>query len=210
MMVRKLVVVFFTVFCFAGLSATAADNTPKESIRSTVDAVLAVMKDKAMSVAGKKQERRDRIRTLIRERFDFIEMSKRSLAKHWKARNPEERKEFVAIFSELLEASYIGKIELYTNEKVTYDKETLKGKGKYGVVSTTIVTQDVDIPIEYKVISKKDKWWVYDVVIEGVSFISTYRSQYNKIIVRKSYADLIESMKDKLNEINESESKESS
>ncbi len=130
-------------------------------------------------------------------------MAKRSLARHWKKRSSEEKKEFVDIFSDLLERSYIGKIEGYTDEKVNYDKEVLKGKGKYGVVNTTIVTKDVNIPIFYKVRYKNNKWWIYDVVVEGVSFISTYRSQYNKVITRESYAKLIGKMKTKLNSVNE-------
>jgi phospholipid transport system substrate-binding protein len=97
--------------------------------------------------------------------------------------------------------SYIGKIETYTNEKVTYDKEILKGKGKYGMVKTQIITANVNIPIDYKLI-KKSKWVVYDVVIEGVSFVSTYRSQYNKIITGESYASLIKQMKQKLDKEN--------
>jgi phospholipid transport system substrate-binding protein len=165
------------------------------------------MRDKTLAVQEKKQERRDKMSALIRERFNFIEMSKRSLAKHWKKLTKEEKKEFVSIFSDLLEASYVGKVENYTDEKVTYNNEKIKGKGKYSVVNTTIVTKDVDIPIDYKLISKKDKWWVYDVVIEGVSFISTYRSQYNKIIMRESFPKLLENMRNKLKEIREQEEK---
>ena len=107
------------------------------------------MRNSDLSLPDKKQERRTRISTVIRDRFDFREMSRRSLARHWKKRTPDEAKEFTAIFSDLLVASYIGKIEVYTDEKVTYNKEVIKGKGKYGVVSTTIITKDVDIPIDY-------------------------------------------------------------
>jgi phospholipid transport system substrate-binding protein len=179
---------------------TAAAVAPKDAIQSTIDAVLAVLKDKNLAAPAKKAERRGTIRSIIRDRFDFEEMAKRSLARHWKKRTEEERKEFVSVFSDLLEDSYIGKIESYTDEKITYDKGAMKKGGKYGVVNTTIVTSDVDIPIDYKVKLKENKWWVYDVVIEGVSFISTYRSQYNKIIMKESYAKLIQKMKNRLNE----------
>ena len=129
-------------------------------------------------------------------------MSKRILATHWKDRSKEEKDEFISVFSDLLMGSYIGKIESYTNEKVTYDKEILKGGGKYGMVNTQIITTNVNIPIDYKLIQKSNKWVVYDVVIEGVSFVSTYRSQYNKIITGESYASLIKQMKQKLDEEN--------
>ncbi len=210
-MVRKSLVLFMAIIFVLSLSAVvAAVVAPIESIRTTIDSVLETMRDKALSNPDKKSERRTRIGSFIRDRFDFKEMSKRSLAKHWKKRTPEEKAEFIKVFSDLLETSYINKIEAYTDEKVTYDKETLKGKGKYSVVNTTIVTKSVEIPIDYKLINRKGKWWVYDVVIEGVSFVSTYRSQYNKIIIKKSYADLIQSMREKLNKQNANTDKGSS
>jgi phospholipid transport system substrate-binding protein len=182
-----------TVASFAG-----AASAPTNELKTSIDSMLDVLRDKNL----KKEERRSKISALIRDRFAFKEMARRSLARNWKGRSVEEKKEFVAIFSDLLQSSYIGKIEGYTDEKITYDKEVIKKKDKYAVVSTTIVTKDVNIPIDYKVIFKKDKWWVYDVVVEGVSFISTYRSQYNKVIKKESYAKLIEKMKSKLDEIN--------
>lgn len=202
--------IIVTVFILCLFSVTVAATAPTEAIKSTVDAILDTLKDKVLSSPEKKEERRDRIRSLIRDRFDFVEMSKRSLAKHWKGLSVEDRKEFVDIFSDLLESSYIGKIEGYTDEKITYDNEKIKRKGKYAEINTTIMTKDVDIPLDYKLIFKKDKWWVYDVVIEGVSFISTYRSQYNKIIIRESFPKLLESMRNKLKEVREQENKETS
>jgi phospholipid transport system substrate-binding protein len=198
-----------TLACILNFTiVNASGNTPKDAVKTTVDSVIDTLKDKNLSQPGKKLERRDRIRQLIRDRFDFAEMSQRSLARHWEQRTPGEKQEFVEIFSELLQSSYISKIESYTDEKISYDKETLKGDGKYGVVDTTIITKNVNIPIEYKLILKGDKWWVYDVTIEGVSFISTYREQYNKIIVKESYAGLLKKMKSKLEEINSLEGKE--
>jgi phospholipid transport system substrate-binding protein len=187
------------------LTGTAlAAGSPKAEVRSTIDAILGTLRDNTLSGPGKKAERRDRIKSLISNRFDFKEMSKRSLARHWKERSDAEKKQFVSIFSDLLQSSYISKIESYSDEVIQYDKEEIKGKGKYGVVSTTINTKDVDIPIEYKVLNRGGKWWVYDVVIEGVSFISTYRNQYNKIIIKESFAKLIHRMQKKLDDLNAS------
>ena len=162
--------------------------------------IAAQLKDKNLSLPANKEKRRTKIRGLIRARFDFEEMAKRTLATHWKKRSAQEKEEFISVFSDLLEYSYIGKIEGYTNEKVTYDKEKIKGGGKYALVKTSIVTSSVSIPIDYKLLMKNKAWHVYDVVIEGVSFISTYRSQYNKIITSESFASLIKKMKEKLNE----------
>ncbi len=198
-------ILLFAIFiiCSVSLSAAnAAADTPKEAVKFTVDLVLELLRDKDLSQPGKKQERRSKITAAIRDRFDFEEMAKRTLARHWKERTPEEQKEFVSIFTDLLINSYIGKIEAYTDEKITYDKEVIKGKGRYAVVGTTILSKDVDIPIEYKVLLRTDRWLVYDVVIEGVSFISTYRSQYDNIIAKESYKELIRKMKEKLKEVN--------
>ena len=205
---RTLLFIVVAVFTTGLFSISMAAKTPTEAVKSTVDAILNTVMEKALSAPEKRQERRDKMGAIIEERFNFIEMSRRSLAKHWKKLSTGEKKEFVGIFSDLLKLSYAGKIERYTDEKITYDKEKIKGKGKYAVVNTTIVTKDVDILLNYKLILKKDKWWVYDVVIEGVSFISTYRSQYNKIIIRKSFPELLENMRNKLKEIRESEDKE--
>jgi len=192
------IIAFLVLLSYSLSNGTVAN--PKVAIQSTIDAVLETLRDKTLSLPANKEKRRNKIKELIRERFDYEEMAKRSLARHWRERTPQEKGEFVSVFRDLLETSYITKIESYTNEKITYDKEILNDDGKTGVVSTSIVTPNVNVPIDYKVISKDNAWWVYDVVIEGVSFISTYRSQYNKIITSESYASLIQKMRDKLNE----------
>ncbi|MBI4844453.1 MAG: ABC transporter substrate-binding protein [Nitrospirae bacterium] len=201
---RLMISGFILVFLLNMQSGTLAADSPKTALQVTVDSIIALLKDKSLSSPEKKEVRREKIRALLNERFDFAEMAKRSLAKHWNDRTPQEQKEFVSIFSDLLQASYIGKIEKYTNEKVSYESEKIKGDGKYGVVETSIVTEKVDIPIEYKLLNNSGKWLVYDVTIEGVSFVNTYRSQYDETITRNSYAKLIEDMKTKLKEVKSS------
>lgn len=199
-LIRSTIICVVFIFSLQTYSISLANDSPTVALQSSIDSILNILRDKSLSAPEKKEERRAMIRTILNDRFDFAEMARRSLAKHWKGRTPEEQKEFVSIFSDLLERSYIGKIEKYTNEKITYDREKIKGKGKYGLVATSIVTDKVDIPINYKLINKNNIWVVYDVTIEGVSFVSTYRSQYNEVITRDSYAKLIEQMKDKLKE----------
>jgi phospholipid transport system substrate-binding protein len=198
-MYKSVILIVNTAFLILFLfSLSSSMNAPTVEIKSTIESILDVLRDKDLHLSANKAKRRKIIRSLITDRFDFEEMAKRSLARHWKKRTPEEKKEFIVVFSKLLEASYIRRIEAYTNEKITYDKEKLKGGGKYGIVNTTIITENVNIPINYKVLRKGNEWRVYDVVIEGVSFISTYRNQYNRIIKKESYAKLIQKMKDKL------------
>lgn len=185
---------------FSPVPGKASADSLTAEIKSTIDGILDILNDKNLASPSNKEKRRAKMRELVRGRFDFEEMAKRSLARHWNDRTPEERKNFVALFSDLIEASYIGKIESYSEEKITYDREELRSD-RYGSVSTTIISPKVDIPIEYKVIKKDGKWFVYDVVIEGVSFISTYRNQYNRTVLKESYAYLIQEMKHKVEEL---------
>ena len=203
MKVIKALFLFYFIAYFMLCQTAGADNERNaiESVSTTVEAVLDVIKDKSLSAPEKSLERREKMKALISVRFDFREMSMRSLARHWKKRTPEEQDEFVNLFSDLLQYTYISKIEKYTDEKVSYDKEVIRKKGKYSIVKTSILSKGISIPIDYRLIRKGDKWLVYDVLVEGVSIISNYRSQYNNILSRESYAKLIRKMKEKLEKI---------
>ena len=189
------VIAFFMLCQTAG---AASESEPLESVKVTVDSMLDLMKDKSLSGPEKSLERRDRMKQLIDTRFDFREMSRRSLARHWKKITSAEQNEFVKLFSVLLQNSYINKIEEYTDEKISYNKAVIKKNGKYSVVKTSVFSKDIIIPIDYKLKQKDGEWRVYDVMVEGVSIVSNYRSQYGKILSRQPYSALIQKMKDKL------------
>ena len=121
------------------------------------------------------------------------------MSRHWKIQTPEQAKSFVALFTELLSASYIGKIEAYTDEKVVYHEAI--AKGRYIWVKTTIMGRAANVPVEYRMYLRDNEWWVYDVVIEEVSLVSTYRDQFNQIISRDSYDALVKKLQDKLIEV---------
>ncbi len=123
-------------------------------------------------------------------------MAKRSLGMHWRDRTPQEREEFVDLFADLLEKSYHKKLESYTDQEILYTKEQVENN-KFGVVTTQIVSQkeNLDIPVDYKLMRRDGQWKVYDVVIEGVSLVSNYRSQFNRIIQTSSYAELVRKMR---------------
>ncbi len=136
---------------------------------------------------------------MISQRFDFEEMARRSLAVAWQQRTPQERKEFVGLYTDLLERSYMKRIEGYSNEKIVYLDEKIDGT--YAVVRTKIVTgRSVEIPIDYRLLDRNGKWLVYDVVIEGVSLVNNYRTQFSKIIRTSSYQELVKKMKNKQSE----------
>ena len=166
-----------------------------EKVRSTVDGITNILRDQSLRSPGKQEERRARIRNLILERFSFEEMSKRSLARHWKERSDEEKKEFVSLFSDLIENSYIDKIERYTDEKIIYADE--KRNDGRAVVKTVIISKGTEIPINYRLIKTTDDWMVYDIVIEGVSLVSNYRSQFSSTIRATSYEGLVIKLREK-------------
>ena len=127
---------------------------------------------------------------------DFAEMAKRSLGVYWKDRSDAEKKEFTSLFSDLLERSYINRIEGYTDEKISYDSENVDSD--YAVVKTRLKTKrGEEIPIDYKLVNENGTWHVYDLVIENVSLVNNYRVQFNKVIRSNSYAELVKKMKNK-------------
>ncbi len=174
------------------VSAAAA---PTENVRTTVDAVLTVLKDDAKDVDAKKLE----IRELLAKRFDYRAMSQRTLATNWRTASKEEQEKFTELYSRLLEETYLVMVEEYTDEEVAYKNETIK-KEKYGEVETAIVMSDKEIPVVYKTILRDNgEWYIYDVVIEGVSLISNYRSSYGAIAKKEGVSGLIAKLEAKLN-----------
>lgn len=182
------------MLCAHSLTAYAGEVTTQ--VKSTVDKVLDILKNKELKKPSKAEERRAALRKAVGERFDYEEMSKRTLAQFWQKRTPAEQKEFVVLFSDLLERSYSNKIDTYTDEKVVYGDENVEGE--YAVLKTKIITKrNVDVPIDYKLFKKSSEWKVYDVVIEGVSLVNNYRNQFNKIIRTQSYDELVKRLRNK-------------
>jgi phospholipid transport system substrate-binding protein len=179
---------------------------PTDQLRTQIDRVIKTLEDPALQKEGKTLERRKAVRRIAEEIFDFGETAKRSLARHWQARTSAEREEFVQLFADLLERSYITKVELFNGERITYAAETIDGD--LAMVRTRIITkQGTEIPVDYRMHKKAGRWLVYDVVIEGVSLIANYRTQFNKIIQTSSYQELVKRMKTKQEEFIEQEKK---
>ena len=173
---------------------SASAGAPTDQLRGSVDGVLKTLSDPEMKKESKTAERRRLIRAAASEIFDFSEISRRSLAVHWQARTPAEREQFVALFGDLLEHSYISKIEAYSGERIVYVGETVDGT--QAVVRTRIVSkQGTETPVDYRMLVDGGRWRAYDVSIEGVSLVANYRSQFNSIIQRSGYPDLVGKLK---------------
>jgi phospholipid transport system substrate-binding protein len=193
-MIRAFILLTSAWVLFAAGDASA--GPPTDQVRGSVDRVLKILSDAELKKEAKTGERREMIRTVANEIFDFTEISQRSLARHWTGRTPAERQEFVLLFGDLLEHSYITKIETYSGEKIQYAGEV--PDGDQAVVKTRIVTkQGIEIPVDYRMFLKADRWRAYDVNIEGVSLVSNYRTQFNAVIQRAGYPDLVTKLKAK-------------
>lgn len=190
-----LAAVFVMIFLAAPLVAGA--DTPLATVQMHVNSVLDVLRDPALKGESMKKRRQDRIRTISEKMFDFAELSKRTLAQSWNGFNDRQKKEFIELYKSVLESAYIDKIMAYTDEKVVFQKESALSD-KTSEVRTVILTRKADIPINYRVIRTDSGWRVYDVVVEGVSLVSNYRSQFREILTNKTPDDLLEVLRKKV------------
>jgi phospholipid transport system substrate-binding protein len=193
MLKRCALLIVTGIFLASNALAGATDD-----VKKTIDEVVRIVADKELKKND--QKRRQLLKKSIGSFFDFSEMSKRSLGKHWNQRTAAEKKQFAELFASLLESSYAGKIESYNNEKIVYVKEFVDGN-QAEVKSKVITTKRDEFTLDYRMVNENGKWMVYDVVIEGVSLVSNYRSQFNKIIVANGYNDLVKKLQTKNNDI---------
>src|SRR5881296_3497526 len=178
---------------------------PRETVETMVGRVVTLVQDidapKSESLAA---DRRTEIRKIARELFDFEEVTRRTLSRHWAARSPEERAEFVALFTDLLERSYVNRVEAYAGENISYPGEAIDAG--FATVRSKVQTQRrTEIALDYRLHLREGRWRIYDLQIDGVSFVSTYRSQFDRIIQSESYAALLERMRKKSFEANVAE-----
>ena len=177
----------------------AAAGAPSDQLKAQIDRVLKTLDNPDLKKEGRARDRRRAVRQIANDIFDFGETARRSLGRHWQPRTPAEREEFVQLFADLLERSYISRVELYGGEKIQYLGDSTEGD--QAKVQTKLVTKGgSEIPIEYRMHRKGERWLVYDVIIEGVSLIANYRTQFNKIIQTSSYQELVRKMKTKQEE----------
>lgn len=198
-MTRRLALIVLAAVLALLVARDAAAGPPTDQLRRSIDLVLKILSDNELKTEAKTARRRAMIRTVANEIFDFGEISQRSLGRHWQPRTPAEREEFIRLFGDLLEHSYITKIEGYSGEKIQYAGEL--ADGDVATVKTRIVTkQGTEVPVDYRMFRNGERWRAYDVHIEGVSLVANYRSQFNSIIGRTGYPDLVAKLKAKQDE----------
>ena len=188
-----LIVVVFIVMPFQAYGASA-----KETVETGVNKVLKTLADQAF-----KPKPRDvkitEVGNIIGEVFDFTELSKRTLGREWKKLNGDQQKEFVGLFRELLQGVYADRLLAYTDQKVVFDNEKELKKGRVEVQSHIVLSDGRKVPIFYRLTNKSGQWKVYDLIIEGVSLVKNYRTQFREIIAKDSPEKLLEILRDKVN-----------
>jgi phospholipid transport system substrate-binding protein len=174
-------------------------DTPLDTVKANVNKVLEVLRDPALKAETAKEVKKEKLRAIYEQMFDEIELAKRTLARNWNALDLAQRREFVQLFRQVLEKAYIDKILAYTDEKVVFDKATKLAENQ-AEVQTRIITASKEIPISYRVILKDGTWKVYDVIIEGVSLVQNYRTQFSEILAKNSPNELLEILRKKVEE----------
>lgn len=186
-----------TAALLLGLTASvAAALTPTETVKSRVDQALQSLSQTANPGAEASERRRADIRRAADTLFDFPDMSRRALGRHWTDRTPAEREEFTRLFTDLIARTYIGKIDRYAGESIAYVGERVDGD-EASVRSQVVTAKGSQIPVEYRLHRANDTWSAYDVLIENVSLVGTYRSQFDRIIKAESFADLLRRLREK-------------
>ena len=197
----KKISLFFGVLVLAlALSSVAFAGEAQNRLKGGIDKVIAILSDPAMKGPSKHLERQHKLRTVADSFFDWHELSRRALGANWNKFSPKQQDEFVGLFSELLQKTYIRKLEKFNNEKVEYLREQVSGDQAF--INTQVLMKDKNVPINYIMI-KHQEWMVYDVVIEGVSLVKNYRTQFAKILSKETPAALNQRIKDKIKALDE-------
>jgi phospholipid transport system substrate-binding protein len=178
------------------IARPASAGAPMDQTKQTVDKVLSIVNDPNLKSPAKQQERREQLRQTIFPRFDFTEMARRSLGPHWARRSPQEQQEFVRVFTGLLENAYVEQIESANGDKVVYGREQMDGDT--AIVPTKVITKKgEEVSITYKLRPVGAEWKVYDVVVEDISLVNNYRSQFNRVLANSSFDELMRRLQGK-------------
>ena len=188
--------IFIGVLCL-GVPRFVQAGEPLQLVRTSVDKAIQILKDPNLHSQDKKRERVDRLREALQSIFDYEEMAKRALGTHWRRRTPAEQEEFVKLFRNFLERIYSDKIDLYGGEKVRFGREVID-QGFAEVESTIIRPNGEELAVVYKLRQRDGQWKVYDAVVENISIVNNYRSQFDRVISSASYQELVKRLQEKV------------
>lgn len=185
------------LWCFADIAFLQGAETPMEAVRETITQVLRILDDPSLKNPAKQAQRRHMLEEIAAGRFDYAEMSKRVLGSYWKPLTETQRKEFVEVYKGFLSDRYAGKIEDYSGQKQEVGYLTERIEGSYAEVRTELRSDKTTLPMDYRLLMKDGRWSAYDIIIDGVSLVSNYRSQFQKIIRESSYEELLKKLRER-------------
>jgi len=174
-------------------------GAPLDTVQTNVNKVLDVARDPKLKGESAKGIKKEKLEDIYEQMFDEVELSMRTLGKNWTNFNPAQQQEFIQLYRQILEKAYIDKILSYTNERIVFSKENMLSHNQ-AEIQTNVITSSKEIPIFYKVILKDGIWKVYDVVVENVSLVQNYRSQFNSILAKNTPDQLLEILRKKVKE----------
>jgi len=186
-----LILFVFSIPVYAG--------APMSTVEANVKKVLDVLRDSKLKGPSAKEIKKEKLRVIYKGMFDEVEFSRRTMARNWTKFSPAQQTEFIVLFEQVLEKSYVDKILSYTDQKIEFYKENILSESQ-AEIQTKIVTSSNEIPMFYRVILKEGKWRVYDVVVENVSLVQNYRTQFNDILANKTPEQLLEILRKKVKE----------
>lgn len=199
-MKKSIPLLCLVLFLFpAAFPYPAGAGSPTEQLSKATDKILEIVTNPELKDEAKTEEKKRLIRKAVDERFDWEELSRRALGRHWAGRSTEEREKFVNLFGRLLERTYLERVNEYSGEQVSFVGETVDGE--YATVESKVLTaQKTEVPVLYRMRRKAEEWMVYDIVIEGVSLVGNYRSQFQSILARKPYEELVRILEERIAE----------
>jgi phospholipid transport system substrate-binding protein len=187
------------IIVLAGGVALMAAETATEAIKSTLKQVFVILNDEELQMPGRAEARRQQLEKVIGNRLAYDEMAKRSLGAQWKQLNDEEREEFVRLFSQFFRDTFAGRLDQHSDEEVEFLQEKLEGL--YAEVSTRLKGSKVDMAVDYRLLHRAGDWHVYDIIVDDISLIHSYREQFTTIIRKFSYAELVAKLRQKSGEL---------
>jgi len=193
---RRVLMTLTAALLLCATATAAPAMTPTETVKTRVEAALQNLSQTSGGSPESIEQRRVELRRAADSLFDFTEMGRRALGRHWADRTPAEREEFVKLFTDLIARSYIGKIDHYAGETIAYTAERVDGD-EASVQSRVVTAKGSQIPVEYRLHRVNDDWSAYDVFVENVSLVGTYRSQFDRIIRSESFASLLRRLREK-------------
>ncbi|HEX2769921.1 MAG TPA: ABC transporter substrate-binding protein [Geobacteraceae bacterium] len=189
--------VWLSILMFLLSTLPAYAGAPLDTVQTNVNKVLDVLRDPKLKGESAKGIKKEKLEAVYEQMFDEVELSMRTMGGNWTKLNPAQQKEFIQLYRQILEKAYIDKILSYTDEKIVFSKENMLSNNQ-AEVQTKVITSSKEIPIFYRVILKGATWEVYDVVIENVSLVQNYRSQFNSILAKNTPDQLLEILRKKV------------